>query len=89
MKVGTVMVKEGEDIIDMLVVLSDLKDILIAMLMGLYFVLNMDYLKQLLYTFKAIQKVLMNVGGGQCFSLVHVLRNRLLWETILLILVFS
>lgn len=89
MKVGVVMVKEGEDIIDTsavleeAVILSDLKDIphAIALLMGLLFCLNIDYPKELRYTFEVIQKVMMNIGGGQCSSLVHGLRNRLLRKT--------
>lgn len=89
MKVGIVMVKEGEDIIDLSVVLEeavvlfDLKDIpsALAMLMGLLFALNIDYPKELRYTFEVIQKILMNIGGGQCSSLVHGLRNRLLRKT--------
>ncbi|KAM9366239.1 sterile alpha motif domain-containing protein 3-like [Symphorus nematophorus] len=90
MKVGVVMVKDGEDIVDTAVVLeeavilSNLKDIprAIALLMGLLFSLNIDYPKELRYTFEVIQKVLMNIGGGQCSSLVHGLRNRLLRKTI-------
>ncbi|KAJ8349419.1 hypothetical protein SKAU_G00245490 [Synaphobranchus kaupii] len=89
MKVGVVMVKDGEDIIDTSVVLeeavilSDLKDIprAFALLMGLLFALNIDYPKELRYTFEVIQKVLMNIGGGQCSSLVHGFRNRLLRKT--------
>ncbi|XP_062293697.1 sterile alpha motif domain-containing protein 3-like [Scomber scombrus] len=89
MKVGVVMVKDGEEIIDTAVVLeeavilSELKDIprAIALLMGLLFSLNIDYPKELRYTFEIIQKVLMNIGGGQCSSLVHGFRNRLLRKT--------
>ena len=87
--VGVVMVKDGEDIIDTslvleeAVILSDLNDIprAIALLMGLLFSLNIDYPKELRYTCEVIQKVLMNIGGGQCSSLVHGLRNRLLRKT--------
>ncbi|XP_072563171.1 sterile alpha motif domain-containing protein 3-like [Paramormyrops kingsleyae] len=76
MKVGIVTVK-GEDIIDVLVVLeeavvlSNLRDVpsAISMLMGLLFALNIDYPKELKYTFEIIQKVLMNIGGRQCSSL--------------------
>ncbi|XP_034534575.1 uncharacterized protein LOC117809017 isoform X2 [Notolabrus celidotus] len=89
MKVGIVMVKEGEDIVDVSVILEEavvlcgLKDIpdAVAMLMGLLYALNIDYPKELKYTFEVIQKVLMNIGGGQCSSLVHGLRNRLLRKT--------
>ena len=75
MKVGVVMVKDGEEIIDTAVVLeeavilSELKDIprAIALLMGLLFSLNIDYPKVLRYTFEVIQNVLMSIGGGQVF----------------------
>lgn len=90
MKVGVVMLKEGEEIIatsvvlEEQVVLPDVKDIprAIALLMGLLFALNIDYPKELRYTFEVIQKVLMNIGGGQCSSFVHGVRNRLLRKTI-------
>lgn len=86
MKIGVLMVKDGEEIIDTSVfleeevILTDLKDIPHAavFLMGLLFAPNMDYPKELRYTFEIIQKVLMNMGGGQCSSLVHGLRNRLM-----------
>ncbi|MED6243668.1 hypothetical protein ATANTOWER_024794 [Ataeniobius toweri] len=89
MKVGLVMVKDGEEIVDVsvvleeAVVLTDLKDIpsAVAMLMGLLYCLNIDYPKNQKYTFEVIQKVFMNIGGGQCSSLVHGLRNRLLRKT--------
>ncbi|XP_047236443.1 uncharacterized protein LOC124877366 isoform X4 [Girardinichthys multiradiatus] len=89
MKVGPVMVKDGEEIVDVsvvleeAVVLTDLKDIpsAVAMLMGLLYCLNIDYPKNQKYAFEVIQKVFMNIGGGQCSSLVHGLRNRLLRKT--------
>uniref|UniRef100_A0A1A7W621 Si:dkeyp-2c8.3 n=1 Tax=Iconisemion striatum TaxID=60296 RepID=A0A1A7W621_9TELE len=89
MKVGVLLVKDGEDIIatsvvlEEQVVLPDVEDIplAIALLMGLLFALNIDYPKELRYTFEVFQKVLMNIGGGQCSSLVHGLRNRLLRKT--------
>ncbi|KAK5614809.1 hypothetical protein CRENBAI_012637, partial [Crenichthys baileyi] len=89
MKVGLVMVKDGEEIVDVsvvleeAVVLTDLKDIpsAVAMLMGLLYCLNIDYPKNQKYTFEMIQTVFMNIGGGQCSSLVHGLRNRLLRKT--------
>lgn len=87
---GIILIKEGDDIINASVVLEealvlcDLGDIpnSVAMLMGLLYALNIDYPKQLKYTFEVIQRVLMNIGAGQCSSLVHGLRNRLLRKTI-------
>ncbi|KAE8288311.1 hypothetical protein D5F01_LYC12176 [Larimichthys crocea] len=90
MKVGVFMVKDGEDITDTAVVLEEAvimnnqHDLprAIALLMGLLFSLNIDYPNKLKYTFEMIQKVLMNIGGGQCSSLVHGLCNMLLRKTI-------
>ena len=86
LQVGLVMVKDGNQIIDVSVVLeesvilSDLKDVPrgVAMLLGLLYALNIDYPKKLKYTFELIQKVLMNIGGGQCSSVVHGVKNKLL-----------
>lgn len=83
---GVVIVNEGDDIINASVVLEeavvlcDLGDIpnAVAMLMGLLYALNIDYPKELKYTFEVIRRVLMNIGASQCSSLVHGLRNRLL-----------
>lgn len=65
------------------VILPDLKDIphATALLTVLLFALNIDYSKELSYTFEVIQKVLMNVGAGQSSSLVHSLGNKLLQKT--------
>lgn len=64
MNVGIVMIKGG-DLLDILVVLEeqiilhDIKDYshAVAMLMGLLYVLNINYPKELKYTFEVIQKV--------------------------------
>ncbi|XP_028666317.1 sterile alpha motif domain-containing protein 3-like [Erpetoichthys calabaricus] len=89
MKIGIITVKDGADDLDSAIVLEEqiilhnIKDFpnATAMLMGLLFVLNIDYPKELHYTFEVIQKVLMNIGGGQCSSLVHGLRNKLFRKT--------
>ncbi|XP_059893073.1 uncharacterized protein LOC132446675 [Gadus macrocephalus] len=47
----------------------------VALLMGLLFALNIDYPRDLKYTFEVIQKVLMDIGGGQCSALVHGLKK--------------
>lgn len=64
------------------VILTDLKDIPkgVAMLLALLYALNIDYPQQLKYTFKLIQKVFMNIGGGQCSSVVHGVKNKLLHQ---------
>ncbi|KAF0039320.1 hypothetical protein F2P81_007555 [Scophthalmus maximus] len=90
MAVGILMVAEVDDVVGFSVVLEEeiifpcLSDFptAVAMLMGLLFALNINYLRGLKYTFEVIQKVLMDVGGGQCSALVHGLRNRLLRKNI-------
>ena len=49
----------------------------VALLMGLLYALNIDYPKGLRYTFEIIQKVLMDIGGGQCSALVHGFKQSL------------
>ncbi|XP_041855627.1 uncharacterized protein LOC121649117 [Melanotaenia boesemani] len=90
MNVGILLVKEGEELLDVSVVLEDqiilhgIKDYshAVAMLMGLLYALNIDYPKELQHTFEVIQKVLMNIGGEHCSARVHGLRNRLLRKTV-------
>lgn len=90
MNVGILLVKEGEDLLDISVVLEDqiilhgIRDCsyAVAMLMGLLYALNIDYPKELQYTFEVIQKVLMNIGSHHCSARVHGLRNRLLRKTV-------
>jgi hypothetical protein len=89
MNVGIVVVKQGEDLLDISVVLEEqiilhgIKDYshAVVMLMGLLYALNIDYPKELQYTFEVIQKVLMNIGSENC-SRVHGLRNRLFRKTV-------
>lgn len=91
MNVGILLVKEGSEdrtdtsvILEEQIVLRDLKDLpnAFAMLVGLLFALNIDYPKELRYTFEVVQKVLMNIGGGQCSARVHGLRNTLLRKSL-------
>lgn len=89
MCVGIILIKDGEDLLDMSVVLEDqiilhdIKDFskAVAMLMGLLYVLNINYPKELRYTFEVIQKVLMNIGADHCSARVHGLKNRLFRKT--------
>ena len=83
---GNLLPKEIIDVALVLeeeIVLHDLKDVpnAFALLIGLLYALNIDYPKDLKYTFEVIQKVIMNIGGDACSSRVHGLRNRLLCKT--------
>ena len=90
MNVGIVLVKEGEDHLDISVVLEEqivlhgIKDYshVVAMLLGLLYALNIGYPKELQYIIKVIQKVLMNIGGEHCSARVHGLRNKILCKTV-------
>lgn len=97
MKVGILMVTEENpasllprEIIDMAlileeeIVLHDLKDVpdAFTLLIGLLDALNIDYPKELKYTFEVIQKVSMNIGGDTCSARAHGLQNRLLRTTL-------
>lgn len=78
-----------KEIIDVALVLEEeivlhyLKDVpnAFVLLIGLLYALNIDYPKDLKYTFEVIQKVILNIGGDACSSKVHGLRNRLLCKT--------
>lgn len=61
-------------------VLQDLRDVAngCAVLLGLIYSLNLRYPKDLTYTFKFLQKVLMHLDGNRLSSKVQVLKNRLL-----------
>ncbi|KAL7868757.1 hypothetical protein SRHO_G00101410 [Serrasalmus rhombeus] len=88
--IGILLIQEEEDVRDFSVVLEEqivlngIRDFphAVAMLVGLLFALNIDYPKELRYTFEVIQKVLLNIGGEQCSARVHGLRNRLLCKTL-------
>ncbi|XP_059201647.1 uncharacterized protein LOC131981391 [Centropristis striata] len=90
MTVGILVVADGDDTVGFAVVIKEeiilpsLSDFptAVALLMGLFYALNIDYPKDIRYTFEVIQKVLMDIGGGHCTALVHGLRNRLLRKTL-------
>uniref|UniRef100_A0A3P9ILH2 Uncharacterized protein n=1 Tax=Oryzias latipes TaxID=8090 RepID=A0A3P9ILH2_ORYLA len=65
------------------IVLRELRDLPngFAVLIGLLYCLNIDYPKELKYTFEFIQKVIMDIGGSACSARVHGLRNKLLQRT--------
>ncbi|KAL6472579.1 hypothetical protein MHYP_G00187670 [Metynnis hypsauchen] len=88
--IGILLIQEEEDVLDFSMVLEEqivlngIRDFphAVAMLVGLLFALNIDYPKELRYTFEVIQKVLLNIGGEQCSARDHGLRNRLLCKTL-------
>ncbi|XP_071327495.1 uncharacterized protein [Trachinotus anak] len=47
-------------------------------LMGLLYMLNLDYPKDLKYTFEVIQRLFMGIGSEMCTPRVHSLKNKLL-----------
>ncbi|XP_050957701.1 uncharacterized protein LOC127158727 isoform X2 [Labeo rohita] len=47
-------------------------------LMGLLYMLNLDYPKEMKYTFEVIQRLFMGIGSEMCTSRVHSLKNKLL-----------
>lgn len=66
-------------VIEEQIVLDDVSDLptAFALLFGLIYALNLDYPKDLRYTFEVIQKVFMNLGT-KCSARVQALKNRLL-----------
>lgn len=66
-------------IIEERIVLDDICDIstAFALLFGLIYALNLEYPKDLRYTFEVIQKLFMNLGT-QCSAWVQALKNSLL-----------
>ncbi|XP_057210954.1 uncharacterized protein LOC130567073 [Triplophysa rosa] len=80
---GDLLPKEIIDVAIVLeeqIVIDDLKDVSqgFAHLMGLLYVLNISYPKELKYTFEVVQKVIMKIGGDTCSSRVHAVRKKLL-----------
>ncbi|KAI4901189.1 hypothetical protein NFI96_030486 [Prochilodus magdalenae] len=47
-------------------------------LMGLLYALNMNYPKDLRYTFEVIRRLFMGIGIESCTARVHTLKNKLL-----------
>lgn len=47
-------------------------------MIGLLYMLNLDYPKDLKYTFEVIQRLFMGVGLDSCTARVHSLKNKLL-----------
>ncbi|KAK0131463.1 hypothetical protein N1851_033865 [Merluccius polli] len=66
------------------IVIRDLKDVpnAFALLIGLLYVFNFHYPKDLKYTFEVVQKVIMNIGGDTCSARVNGLRNKLMSKSL-------
>lgn len=47
-------------------------------LMGLLYMLNLDYPKEMKYTFEVIHRLFMGIGSEMCTPRVHSLKNKLL-----------
>ena len=77
---------QPEEVIDIAVtleeeiVLQGLHDMpnAVATVMGLLYILNIDYPKAMKCTFETIQRVLMGIGSEACSAKVHGLKNKLL-----------
>lgn len=93
MQVGLLIVHEGPlqdalplEVFDVAVVveekiiLHDLRDVPtgFAMLMGAIYCLNLEYPRNMRYSFEFLQRVIMSVKPDQCSARIHGLRNKLL-----------
>lgn len=66
-------------IVEGCMVLQDLRDVVIgcAALFGLIYCLNLNYPKDLQYTFEFLQKVVMGLDGNKLSTKVQVLKNKM------------
>lgn len=66
-------------IVEECMVLQDLRDVAngCAAIFGLIYCLNLSYPKDLRYTFKFLQKVVMGLDGNKLSTKVQVLKNKL------------
>ena len=62
------------------IILHDIGDVptAFAMLLGAIYCLNLEYPRNMRYTFEFLQKVIMSIKPDQCSARVHGLRNKLL-----------
>ena len=62
------------------IILHDLRDVPtgFAMLMGTIYCLNLEYPRNMKYSFEFLQRVIMNIKPDQCSARINGLRNRLL-----------
>lgn len=75
LEVFNVAVVEEEKII-----LHDIRDVPtgFAMLLGAIYCLNLEYPRNMRYTFEFLQKVIMSIKADECSARVHGLRNKIL-----------
>ncbi|XP_048880258.1 sterile alpha motif domain-containing protein 3-like [Brienomyrus brachyistius] len=66
-------------VVEEIIVIRHLRDVPSAFvnLMGLLYILNIDYPKDLKYTFEVIQRLFMGIGLDACTARVHSLKNKL------------
>ena len=62
------------------IILHDIRDVptAFAMLLGAIYCLNLEYPRNMKYTFEFLQRVIMSIQPDQCSARVHGLRNKLL-----------
>ncbi|CAL8290696.1 unnamed protein product [Arctogadus glacialis] len=62
------------------IILHDLRDVStgFAMLLGAIYCLNLEYPRNMKYSFEFLQRVVMNIKPDQCSPRIHGLRNKLL-----------
>ncbi|XP_039516101.1 uncharacterized protein LOC120470382 isoform X3 [Pimephales promelas] len=67
-------------VIEEKIVLRHLADVpnAVVNLMGLLYMLNLDYPKEMKYTFEVIQRLFMGIGSEACTPRVYSLKNKLL-----------
>lgn len=63
-----------------MIIVHDLKDVPtgFAMLMGAIYCLNIEYPRNINYSFEFLQRVIMSIKPDQCSARIHGLRNKLL-----------
>lgn len=67
-------------VVEETIVLHDLRDVpsAFALLMGTIYCLNLEYPRNMKYSFEFLQKVVMKIKPDHCSARIHGLRNKLL-----------
>ncbi len=67
-------------VVEETIIVHDLKDVPtgFAMLMGTIYCLNLEYPRNMKYSFEFLQRVIMSIKPDQCSARIHGLRNKLL-----------